>query len=301
MIYIEETQIYIHMIELIRKERKMPLLTLIEGITSERSYRRYVTEGKDIPLNVLEKLMNVLNVSVMDMIIFTLQVESKPSGVIELIQYTYHQAFDLAKPFKESLTNYSNDKKDLNVLVSYFVNLYILYTTQDTNTFENYLNTLKEIQVDHKTQLEGFSLYVVKHIHFQNQIDPFIHETFLKGDLHLYQIILFSQIFDMYLLHYIQTNYFDIETYKNLANHMYRVSNMWLDSYNIYSSHLHMAYQYYLSGDHIHAHKHVFAYLNLYILTQSKKLDTKVEALINKMISTDIQTFMRTYASLQSF
>jgi hypothetical protein len=301
MIYIEETQIYIHMIELIRKERKIPLLNLIEGITSERSYRRYLSESKDVPLNVLEKLMHTLNVSVMDMIIFTLQVESKPSGVIELIQYTYHKAYELAKPFQESLTHYTNDKKDLNTIVSYFVHLYLFKTSLDDSTFNNYLNTLKEIEVDNKTQLEGFSLYVIKHIHFQKQIDPFIHETFLKGNLHLYQIVLYAQIFDMYLLHYIDTAYFDIETYKTLSDHMYRVSNLWLDSYNIYSSHLHMAYQYYLSGDEVHACKHVFAYLNLYILTQSKKLDVRVEILIKKIISKDIQTFMTTYPSIQSF
>jgi hypothetical protein len=301
MTYIEETQIYIHMIELIRKERKIPILTLLEGITSERSYRRYLSEGKDIPLNVLEKLMNVLNVSVMDMIIFTLQVESKPSGVIELIQYTYHNALDLAKPFQESLLNYANDKKDLNTLVSYFVKLYLYRRSLDEKMFLQSITPLKEVEVENKTQLEGFSLYVVKHIHFETKNDPFIHDTFLKANLHLYQIVLYTQILDMYLLHYIDTHYFDKETYQALSKHMFSVSNMWVDSYNLFSSHVHMAYQYHLTGNDALACKHILSYLNLHTLTQSTPINEKTMSLIERIIKTDIQTFMTTYPSLQSF
>lgn len=298
---IEETQIYIHMIERIRKERKLPLLNLVEGITSERSYRRYLSDGKNIPLHVLEKLMHALNVSVMDMIMFTLQVESKPSGIIELIQYTHNHALDLARPFYELLLNHDKNTKDLNALVSYFLKLYTLNTTDDLDAFKTSIAPFEFMEVEQQHQLEGFCLYVIKHMHFSEKKDPFIHETILKENLHLYQIVLFTQILDMYLLHYINTSYFDFTEYEALSKHMYDVSNLWLDAYNLNAAHFHMGYQYHLSNNEKKALKHIFAYLNLHIITQSKPLGAHKVFIIEQIIQSDIQTFMTTYPSITEF
>ena len=203
MMHIEETQIYIEIIENIRKQRKISIDQLLHNITSERSYRRYLLKEKDIPLEVLTKLMKALDVSVIDMIIYTLQVVQKPSGVIELLQYTHYNNLDLASHYHPLLMNYQGDKASLTHLVKYFVALYTYKLDGNASEFNAscmYLETLTDFDL---TQLEGFSVFVLKHIHTNGSDHSLIHEIFLEKQLYFYNILLYDIILDMYLMHYL--------------------------------------------------------------------------------------------------
>jgi DNA-binding Xre family transcriptional regulator len=295
MTYIEETQIYIQMIEVIRKQRKISIDTLLEGITSERSYRRYLHKDADIPLDILTKLMKALDVSVIDMIIYTLQVIQKPSGVIELLQFTHYQNFDLAKPYHEMLKHYEGDKVSLTYLVKYFILLYEYHQTQDLETFHHGIQFLSTFDMTDIAQLENFSLYVLTHIHISKKDIHLIHDMFLNKNLYYYNILLYTLILDMYLTHYIKEPNFDRETYQKLSIHLYETSHKWLDSYPIYASQLHYAYQFFLHGDIESCHKQLFNFINQHILTQSQPLTKEKSTLLYKMIDTDVETFMTHY------
>ena len=86
-----ELTLYLEAIETLRKEKKLSIEDLIENITSERSYRRYLNQDLPIPLDTLEKLIFKLGVDLPDILMYVLKIKQKPSGIIEFFTYTHYQ------------------------------------------------------------------------------------------------------------------------------------------------------------------------------------------------------------------
>lgn len=297
MYLIEETQIYIDIIERLRKEKKIPLLDFIEGITSERSYRRYLTHTLDIPIEILEKLMKVLDLTANDLIIYTLQVERKPSGIIELITFTYFDALEHATPYYSQLSNYQGDTPYLKALVDYFKALYVYKNTLDLKTFHASLSYLKDMDLTQCNDLESFSVYLLYHIHFNTHFDLSIHNVFLTKQFFLYQINLYNIMLDMYLEHYLTSDYFSITEYEKLVLHFYETAHKWTDAYNLYKANFHYAYLAYLKKDKAMMYKYLFIYLQHHILVSNQPLNTITKTRIENMLEIDIPTFLMHYSS----
>lgn len=93
---------FTEVIEHLRLQKKLTYQYFLEGIVSERSYRRYVNEGKSFSFEVLVSLVDKLNMRMRDFIIYALNhISIKHQDEIYLSHYLDHEMFDAATPYLE--------------------------------------------------------------------------------------------------------------------------------------------------------------------------------------------------------
>lgn len=89
---------FTEVIEHLRLQKKLTYQTFLEGIVSERSYRRYVNEGKPFNFQVLVLLVEKLQMRMRDFIIFSFNhISIKHQQEIYLSHYLDHNMFDEVK------------------------------------------------------------------------------------------------------------------------------------------------------------------------------------------------------------
>lgn len=95
---------FTEVIEHLRLQKKLTYQRFLDGIVSERSYRRYVNEGKPFNFEVLVLLVDRLQMRMRDFIIFSLNhISVKHQQEIYLSHYLDHEMFDEAKKLLESV------------------------------------------------------------------------------------------------------------------------------------------------------------------------------------------------------
>lgn len=95
---------FTEVIEHLRLQKKLTYQSFLDGIVSERSYRRYVNEGKSFNFKVLVLLVDRLQMRMRDFIIFSLNhISVKHQQEIYLSHYLDHEMFDEAKKLLESV------------------------------------------------------------------------------------------------------------------------------------------------------------------------------------------------------
>ncbi len=120
----DDENIFLEVTEDIRKINKMTIEKYIDGITSERSYRRYLNHEENIPVVTLSKLMKRLNLSIADIIIFSFSKKLIPSGIVEFFNHQYKHEYEPMKEFYKRLKTYDRDRPELNLYVSLLVKKY---------------------------------------------------------------------------------------------------------------------------------------------------------------------------------
>lgn len=281
--------LYLEAIDTIRKEKGLSIVTLIEDITSERSYRRYMNQELSIPLQTLEKMILRLGVSMSDILIYVLKVKQKPSGIIEFFTYLYYDELMLAKPFYERLKNYQKDSLQLNTLVSMYV-IWYEYKSQliSLDIFKNALDSKKHIFNPAMNTIESLSFYILYAIIFE---DFTLHEnimlSLLEKNYYLSQILLFDIITDQYLLLLSKDETYE-KDYERLSTLFYQVAHMWHDAYFIYSAYVHQAYVKFRNNDLTYKddlNKHLY-YEHLLLSKSSNKYEKMISLMTS--LSTDL-------------
>jgi transcriptional regulator with XRE-family HTH domain len=274
--------LYLEAIDTIRKEKGLSIEALIEDITSERSYRRYMNQELSIPLQTLEKMILRLGVSMSDILIYVLKVKQKPSGIIEFFTYLHYDEFILAKPFYERLKNYQKDSLQLNTLVSMYVSWYEYKSLLiSSDTFKTTLESHKHIFNPAMNTIESLSFYILYAITFE---DFTLHETImrslLENNFYLSQILLFDIITDQYLLLLSKDDIYE-KDYERLSTLFYQVAHMWHDAYFIYSAYVHQAYLKFRNNDLTYKDdlkKHLY-YEHLLLSKPSKKYENMISVM----------------------
>lgn len=96
----KENGIIIKHIDKIRQERKMNIKDLTIGIISQRSYSRYVSESHDLPLNIITKFLDRLNIPVYELAA-RIYNEIFHSHINEIWFFEYVRQGDYQKAFNE--------------------------------------------------------------------------------------------------------------------------------------------------------------------------------------------------------
>ena len=268
--------LYLEAIDTIRKEKGLSIEALIEDITSERSYRRYMNQELSIPLQTLEKMILRLGVSMSDILIYVLKVKQKPSGIIEFFTYLHYDEITLAKPYYKRLKDYQKDSLHLNILVSMYVSWYEYKSHLiSLDAFKTILDTHKHIFNPAMDTIESLSFYILYAIIFE---DFTLHETImhslLDNNFYMSQILLFDIITDQYLL-FLSNDDIYYKDYARLSTLFYQVSHMWHDAYFIYSAYIHHAHIKYKNNDLTYQDdlkKHLY-YEHLLLSKSSKKYE----------------------------
>lgn len=288
----QELSLYLEAVETIRKEKGLSIERLIEEITSERSYRRYLNAELPIPLDVLEKLISKLDVQIADILIYALKVKQKPSGIIEYFTYVHYQEHTLSKPYYETLKTYNKDTKILNTLVQMvityddyqreIISLEMLQSILEKNlpTFDPEMKTIESLCF--------YILYASIHHDFSH------HETIMRSLLekkfYMSQILLFDIFIDRYLI-FLAHDDDHQDDYIKLSQLFFQVAHMWQDAYFIYSAYIHQAYQKFLTSDEtyrIDLHRHLF-----YARMLSSKETTLYDFIIKKMVDIPIDIYLK--------
>lgn len=281
--------LYLGAIDTIRKEKGLSIEALIEDITSERSYRRYMNQELSIPLQTLEKMILRLGVSMSDILIYVLKVKQKPSGIIEFFTYLHYDEITLATPYYKRLKDYQKDSLQLNTLVSMYVSWYEYKSHLiSLDTFKTALNAHKNIFNPAMESIESLSFYILYAIIFE---DFALHETImhslLNNNFYMSQILLFDIITDQYLL-FLSTDDIYYNDYERLTTLFYQVSHMWHDAYFIYSAYIHHAHIKYKNNDSKYLDdlkKHLY-YEHLLQSKSSKKYEKIISVITSS--STDL-------------
>ena len=91
---------FTEVIEYLRNQKKLTYSQLLSGVVSERSYRRYVNEGKPFSFEILVSLVERLNMKMRDFVIVSMNhISMKYQKEIYLAHYLDHQMYDEAKPY----------------------------------------------------------------------------------------------------------------------------------------------------------------------------------------------------------
>lgn len=95
---------FTEVIEHLRLQKKLTYQVFLNGIVSERSYRRYVNEGKPFNFEILVLLVDRLHMRMRDFIIFSLNhISMKHQQEIYLSHYLDHEMYDEAKKLLENV------------------------------------------------------------------------------------------------------------------------------------------------------------------------------------------------------
>ena len=288
----KELTLYLEAVESLRKEKGLSIDDLIEDVTSERSYRRYLNQELPIPLNTLEKLIFKLDVNFPDILIYVLKIKQKPSGIIEFFTYTHYQEFELAKPYYESLKTYDKDSSTLNTLVSLYVAYYeYQINLLSLNQLRDVFDTKKHIFDNSISNIESLSYFILYACLFDDvSFHDIITSSLLEKNFYMSQILLFDIIIDQYLIFLSKKSSYQ-DDYMKLASFFYQISHMWHDAYFIYSSHIHLAYQKFLNADEtylIDLKKHLY-YEHMLL----SKPSTLYVSIISSMISLSKETIIK--------
>lgn len=286
----KETTLYLEAVESLRKEKGLSIEALIEDVTSERSYRRYIQQELPIPLHVLEKLILKLDVDLPDILIYVLKVKNKPSGIIEFFTYVHYQELELSKPFYLNLKNYDKDTPLLNTLVMLYMNYYD-YQRSDLN-----LEQLHAIFDSHRVifditmpTIESLSYFILCAYLFDDlTYHDVIVSSLLEKNFYMSQILLFDIIIDQYLIVLSRLNQ-HLDDYLKLSALFFQLSHAWHDSYFIYSAHIHQAYLKYLTQDHttiLDIKKHL--YYEYILLSKPSQLYTHILSTLTSKPRIDI-------------
>lgn len=268
---------YLEAIESLRKEKGLSIDDLIDDVTSERSYRRYLNQELPIPLNILQKLISKLDVDFPDVLIYVLKIKQKPSGIIEFFTYTHYQELELAKSYYDSLKAYDKDSQTLNTLVSLYVHYYeYQLNLLSIDQLKSIFDTNKDIFDASISTIESLSYFVLYAYLFEDfTYHDIITSSLLEKNFYMSQILLFDIIIDQYLI-FLSKKSNCLEDYKKLATFFFQVAHMWHDAYFIYSAHIHRAYQKFLDSDEtyfIDLKKHLF-YEHMLLSKPSKIYDS---------------------------
>ena len=294
----KDAVLYIQMIDEIRKQKQLPLETFIADITSERSYRRYLSQELSAPLTIIEQLIERLGVDFTDILVYTLTVKRTPSGIIELITYVHFDELELAKPYYEKLLTYKNAHEQLLMLVDAYLRWYELKTGQlDETTFIKHLTSLVSYYETHPYDSnEALALIILFHRYVPTQLvfdHKDIQSLLLNNDLHLIQILLYDVMFDQYLQTLMNNPLFDQDVYIKLATHATNITHLWLDAIYIYAGYFHKAmifhYQQDIQNRNIYFMKYLCYRTNVISKTTSKLNDDFIENIINM----DIPSFKK--------
>lgn len=288
----KELTYYLEAVESLRKEKGLSIDDLIEDVTSERSYRRYLNQELPIPLHTLEKLIFKLDVDFPDILIYVLKIKQKPSGIIEFLTYTHYQEYELAKPFYKNLKHYDKDSSNLNTLVFLYVSYYdYLRNHLSLDELRNLFDSSKHFFDDSISNIESLSYFVLYAYIFDNlTYHDIITSSLLEKNFYMSQILLFDIIIDQYLIFLSKKSSYQCD-YMKLASFFYQVSHMWHDAYFIYSSHIHQAYQKFLNSDEsylIDLKKHL--YYEHMLLSKPSKLYLSI---ISSMTSISKETIIK--------
>ena len=91
---------FTEVIEYLRNQKKLTYAQFLDGIVSERSYRRYVNEGKPFSFEILVSLVERLNMKMRDFVIVSMNhISMKYQKEIYLTHYLDHQMYDEAAPY----------------------------------------------------------------------------------------------------------------------------------------------------------------------------------------------------------
>lgn len=246
----KELNYYLEAIESLRKEKGLSIDDLIEDVTSERSYRRYLNKDLPIPLDTLEKLIFKLDVDFPDILMYTLKIKQKPSGIIEFLTYTHYQEFETAKPYYEDLKHYDEDTSNLNTLVFLYVSYYdYLSNLISLDELRNLFDTNKHFFDDSISNIESLGYFVSYAYIFDDlTYHDVITSSLLEKNFYVSQILFFDIIIDQYLI-FLSKKPNLKHDYIKLASFFYQVAHMWHDAYFIYSANVHQAYQKFLNSD----------------------------------------------------
>ena len=274
--------IYLEAIDTIRKEKGLSIEALIEDITSERSYRRYMNQELSIPLQILEKMILRLGVSMSDILIYVLKVKQKPSGIIEFFTYLHYDELTLATPYYKRLKDYQKDSLLLNTLVSMYVSWYEYKSHLiSLNVFKTELEAHKHIFNTSMDTIESLSFYILYTIVYEDDAyhDKII-KSLLENNFYMSQILLFDIIADQYLI-FLSNDENYTNDYENLSSLFYQVAHMWHDAYFIYSAQIHHAYVKFKNNDPsymVDIKKHLY-YEHLLLSKSSKKYRNIISAM----------------------
>lgn len=96
---------FTEVIESLRNQKKLTYTQFLDGVVSERSYRRYVNEGKPFSFEILVSLVERLNMKMRDFVIVSMNhISMKHQKEIYLAHYLDHQMYDEAETYLDETT-----------------------------------------------------------------------------------------------------------------------------------------------------------------------------------------------------
>lgn len=289
--------LYIQMIDEIRKQKHISVEALIENITSNRSYRRYLKETLSPPLNVIEQLIERLGVDFADILVYTLTVKKQSSGFIEFITYVHFDELHLAKPYFEKIRHYNIENQQLRLLIDGYLRLYEFKTSIiDESSLIKHLTKLVTFYESHPFDTnEALALIILYHAYVPDQTQfPLnkINDILLHKNLHFVQILLYDIMFDQYLHTLLKKTDVDLDMYIQLASHAIYVTQLWVDAIFIYAGHFHQAMVYHFKGQVQERNLYFMKYLS-YRHTVLSKNNIPDDTFIEEILNIDIITFKK--------
>lgn len=127
-------EIYIEILETFRKQQGMSVEALIDGITSSRSYHRYVSQETDIPIGILLKLIQKMNISSVSFFVHCINLYKE--GMFDMgifMSAMIDDKYDLAKTLVPSIEHIVKPA---------------LESLEDASFQEKYHKTLSEKELD---------------------------------------------------------------------------------------------------------------------------------------------------------
>lgn len=111
----------LHEIEVLREQKHMSVRDLINGITSERSYRRYVSGGLDAPVDVVFSLTERVNLDFIELLGLVDQHKIIVEALDQLVKFLRYHDIEKAKPFYERLKHEDISRVERKRIVTLFM------------------------------------------------------------------------------------------------------------------------------------------------------------------------------------
>jgi hypothetical protein len=254
-------------IEFLRIQKQISVRDLVNGITSERSYRRYITGELDVPVDAVFSLTERVNLDFVELLGLVDQHKQIVDSLDQLVKYLrYHD-------YEKAFSHYSRLKKqDIeNVGRKRIVTLFIMKYELETNkiiskTFNTYLQESYDLIINKPINCIG-SLYVMV-LYYESFRDERINITIMEHILSEHFLKPSYSIYKQLLIDFLYLNIDDnlvtthsIETLLKVVDYLSGLIAIHEDD----DGYIHVHYFYmklsYLKNDILNFKKEIFKYV----------------------------------------
>ena len=294
---------FITTIDEIRKDKNMTVSALVDGIVTERTYRRYLRFETKVRYSILEKLADKLNIILGDIIFYVLHVKLKKSHINDFLKAYHSHDKELSFKYYKRVLEEVDEEEDFVRYMDALTKRYecesdIISKNQYIETLNKHYEYFKEKDIKKVFTISFLTLYFIENKDNELFTAEVMYDALIANEYYKKRILLFFTSADLFLRSVINTKHYDNDKHKKLADVCHYASHTFGNVQYLNDAAFHTAVANYKLGNKDLFEERLFRYLMGKILIRHENDFDQEYKYLNQLFDLDIVEFQINYAKL---